>query len=145
MKRSISRRFAFTLLEIMLVVMIIALLAGLAIWGLGDNLWEAQRTKVRADIVGFKTQLMMYEASNCFPPTTEQGLKALVTRPESEPKPRNWRQYLPSLPLDPWGQQYRYLQPGKHNSNGYDLFSTGKDRTPETPDDIGNWDQDASG
>jgi general secretion pathway protein G len=135
---------AFTLLEIMLVVMIIALLASLAIWGLGGNLLVAQETKVKADVNGFATQLMIYQASNGFLPTTEQGLKALVTRPESEPRPRNWRQALPSLPLDPWGSQYRYLQPGRHNPNGYDLFSAGKDGIPETGDDIGNWQSDTS-
>jgi general secretion pathway protein G len=144
MKKHPFFRSAFTLLEIMLVVMIIALLAGLAVWAIGDNLFIAQETKVKADLNGFATQLMIYQASNGFHPTTEQGLKALVTRPESEPRPRNWRQSLPSLPLDPWGSDYRYLQPGRHNPNGYDLYSAGKDRIPETGDDIGNWQANTS-
>ena len=59
-----------------------------------------------------------------------------------EPKPRNWRQYLPSLPLDPWGKDYQYKQPGTHNPSGYDLYSMGKDRLPDTADDIGNWKTD---
>lgn len=144
MKNRTLLRSAFTLLEIMLVVMIIALLAGLAIWGLGDNLFIAQQTKVKADVNGFATHLLIYQASNGFLPTTEQGLKALVTRPESEPRPRNWRQSLQSVPIDPWGSEYRYLQPGRHNPNGYDLYSAGKDRIPETADDIGNWQSDTS-
>jgi len=144
MKTSTSLRAAFTLLEIMLVVMIIALLAGLAVWAIGDNLFEAQRTKVKADLNGFATQLMVYQASNGFLPTTEQGLKSLVTRPESDPRPRNWRQYIPSLPMDPWGSDYRYMSPGRHNPNGYDLYSAGKDRIPETGDDIGNWQSETS-
>jgi len=139
MKKSNSLGAAFTLLEIMLVVMIIALLAGLAVWAIGDNLFEAQRTKVKADINGFATHLMIYQAKNGFLPTTEQGLKALVTPPQSDPKPRNWSPLIPSLPLDPWGSDYRYMQPGRHNPNGYDLSSAGKDRIPETGDDIGNW------
>jgi general secretion pathway protein G len=88
----------------------------------------------------YKTMLMMYEGMNGFYPTTEQGLKALITKPESEPKPRSWRQLLDKPILDPWQQDYFYEQPGRHNPKDYDLFSAGPDRTPHTADDIGNWD-----
>jgi general secretion pathway protein G len=66
-------------------------------------------------------------------------LKALVTRPESEPRPRNWRQVLTELRLDPWKQEYYYERPGKHNPKDYDIYSAGPDNRPNTEDDIGNW------
>jgi len=139
MKRSSLTHTGFTLLEIMLVVAIIGLLAGSAMYFMGDNLFVAQETKVKADIRGISTQLTVYQASNGFLPTTEQGLKALVVKPTTEPIPRNWRQGFTEVPLDSWKQEYHYREPGKHNPNGFDLFSGGKDRKPDTADDIGNW------
>jgi general secretion pathway protein G len=101
---------------------------------------EAQKAKALADISGLGTQLMIYQAQNGFPPSTEQGLKALVTKPEGDPPARSWRQYLPNLPLDPFTkQEYHYLQPGKHNPNGFDVYSAGPDRKYDTEDDVGNW------
>jgi general secretion pathway protein G len=142
MKRSLSpcrQRSGFTLLEIMLVVMIIALLAGSAIYFMGGNIEDAQRVRATSDIRSISTQLMVYQASNGFLPSTEQGVKALVSKPETEPRPRSWRQYMSEVPRDPWDQEYFYEQPGKRNPNGYDLYSAGKDRKPGTADDIGNW------
>ena len=141
MKRRTSLRSAFTLLEIMLVVIIIALLMGAAIWGMAGNLEQAQATRVQADINSIGTQLTVYQGTNGFLPSTEQGLKALVAKPEGEPKPRSWRQYMKSVPTDPWDKPYIYVQPGKRNPSSYDLYSSGKDRLPDTADDIGNWQQ----
>ena len=142
MKRLTAQRTGFTLLEIMLVVIIIALLMGAAIWGVSGNLEDAQKARAMADIRSIGTQLTVYQAQNGFLPSTEQGLKALVVKPDSEPKPRSWRQYMTEVPEDAWKQPYFYLQPGKRNPNSYDLFSAGKDRKPDTSDDIGNWKQD---
>lgn len=140
MKRSLHRGSrGFTLLEIMLVVLIIGLLIGIAVKNFGSKLEEAQIVRVRADIEGYKTDLLMYQSTNGFLPTSEQGLKAMVARPESEPRPRNWRQVLTDLRRDPWDQEYFYEQPGKHNLKGYDIYSAGPDRRPNTTDDIGNW------
>ncbi len=139
-RSSLYRRDAgFTLLEIMLVVMIIAVLAGSAIYFMGDNLGVAQRTRIDADLKSIKTQLMVYQAGNGFPPTTEQGLKALTIKPDSLPKPRSWQKLMESVPLDPYGNEYQYASPGVHNPDSYDLFSAGKDRKPGTADDFGNW------
>ncbi|HEX4086858.1 MAG TPA: type II secretion system major pseudopilin GspG [Chthoniobacteraceae bacterium] len=134
-------KHGFTLLEIMLVVMIIALLAGSAIYLMGGNLGIAQEVRARADLQAIETQLKLYQAFNGFLPTTEQGLQALVTRPDTDPKPTQWRQYMPTVPLDPWHQPYIYENPGKHNPNSYDLYSAGADRKPGTDDDIGNWEK----
>jgi general secretion pathway protein G len=140
MKRSLRPlRAGFTLIEIMMVVMIIGLLAGVAAYTLGDNLGVAKDTKIKSDLQTIATQLMVYESMNGFPPYTEQGLKALVQQPSSSPAPRNWRQLLQEVPLDPWGMEYQYNAPGKRNPDGYDLFSAGKDRVPGTEDDLGNW------
>ncbi len=133
------RSAGFTLLEIMLVVMIIALLAGSAIYMMGGNLQVANNVRIKGDIQSLGTPLMVYRSSNGFLPTTEQGLKALVTKPESSPKPRNWQKLMDSVPLDPYGMEYGYVQPGIHNPDNFDLFSSGPDRIAGTPDDKGNW------
>ncbi|MEK0445407.1 MAG: ral secretion pathway protein [Verrucomicrobiota bacterium] len=135
----LTKSSAFTLIEIMMVVMIIGLLLGFAVNQLGGNLATAQETKVRADIQTLKTQLTVYEGTNGFPPSTDQGLRALVQQPSSSPTPRNWRKLMDEVPLDPWGREYQYLQPGRRNPDSFDIFSAGKDGTVGTDDDIGNW------
>jgi len=125
----------FTLLEIMLVVTIIALLLGAAIYKLGGNVEYARHIRVAADIQGINTQLGLYESMNGFYPTTEQGLQALVTQPNTDPKPTRWYQLYKELPKDPWGTDYIYRCPGLKNPNGYDLYSAGPDRKPDTTDD----------
>ena len=127
----------FTLLEIMLVVTIIALLLGAAIYKLGGNVEYARATRVAADMQGINTQLKLYESMNGFMPTTEQGLKALVQQPSTEPRPTRWYQLYKELPRDPWQNEYVYLNPGRKNPTGYDLYSPGQDRKPDTADD--NW------
>ncbi|EDY17424.1 general secretion pathway protein G [Chthoniobacter flavus Ellin428] len=141
MKRhTYSRRSAFTLLEMMLVVMIIGLLIGMGLHYTAGKLDQAKQVRVRADLQQIKTNLMMYQAANGFYPTTEQGLKALVQKPETDPKPRNWHQLDDQVPRDPWDIEYVYRYPGKHNPKEYDIFSAGPDRNPETDEDnIGNW------
>ena len=140
MKRSRSALAAFTLLEIMLVVLIIGLLIGMAVRFTGGKLDQAREVRVQTDLQQLKTNLLMYQAANGFYPSTEQGLKALVAKPDTEPKPRNWRQIDDQVPRDPWDKEYFYVYPGKHNPKEYDIFSAGPDRNPETEEDnIGNW------
>jgi general secretion pathway protein G len=125
----------FTLLEIMIVVTIISLLMGLAIYKTVGNIEYARRTKVASDIQAISTQLKLYESMNGFYPTSEQGLQALVSQPESDPKPARWYQLYSSLPKDPWQNDYIYRNPGVKNPNGYDLYSAGPDRKADTGDD----------
>jgi general secretion pathway protein G len=140
MKRSLKHsRAAFTMLEIMLVVMIISVLLGFAISKMGSSLDIAKEIRIKGDIQSLGTQLMVYQVTNGFFPSTEQGLKALVSKPESDPRPRNWRKLMDEVPVDPYGSEYRYQRPGIHNPEGYDLFSAGYDGKPGTSDDIGNW------
>jgi general secretion pathway protein G len=130
---------AFTLLEIMLVVTIIALLLGAAIYKLGGNVEYSRHVRVAADIQGIGTQLKLYESMNGFYPTTEQGLQALVTQPDTEPRPVRWYQLYREMPKDPWQNNYIYICPGIKNPTGYDLYSAGPDRKPDTQDD--DWGQ----
>src|ERR1700720_4775211 len=92
----------FTLLEIMIVVTIIALLMGAAIYKLGGNVEYSRDVRVSADIQGISTQLKLYESMNGFYPTTEQGLQALVTQPDIDPRPTRWYQLYKEVPKDPW-------------------------------------------
>lgn len=130
-----NRQSAFTLLEIMLVVTIIALLLGAAIYQLGGNVEYAKHTRIAADVQGIGTQLKLYESMNGFYPTTEQGIQALVAQPSSDPKPSRWYQLYKQMPKDPWNNNYIYLNPGRKNPNGYDLYSAGPDRRSDTADD----------
>jgi len=126
---------AFTLLEIMLVVTIIALLLGTAIYKLAGNVEYARHTRVQADVQGINTQLRLYESMNGFYPTTEQGLQALVVQPDSDPRPSRWYQLYKEMPKDPWQNPYIYRCPGTKHPESYDLFSAGPDRVADTADD----------
>ena len=134
-----KRQSGFTLLEIMLVVAIIGVLLAAAIYKMGPALGVAQGTRVKADIQMIRTMLMSYSGSNGFYPTTEQGLKALVVRPDTEPAPMSWRRLMDDVPKDPYGMEYVYRNPGVKNPSGYDLYSAGPDRKPDTADD--DWGQ----
>jgi general secretion pathway protein G len=135
MKRSRHYSAGFTLLEIMLVVTIIALLLGTAIYKLSGNVEYAKHTRIAADIQGISTQLKLYESMNGFYPTSEQGLGALVTAPTGDPKPTRWYQLYKEMPKDPWMSDYIYRCPGTKNPTGFDLYSAGPDRKPDTTDD----------
>ena len=139
-----TRTHGFTLLEMIIVIGIIVLLLGLAINKMGGALDIGKETRVKGDIQTLTIALRMYNAQNGFYPTTEQGLKALVVQPVTEPRPRNWRSAFDDgkVPRDPWDNEYNYVNPGKHNPNGFDIFSSGPDRIPNTDDDIGNWEKE---
>jgi len=132
----------FTLIEIMLVVVIILVLVAMAVPNFTGRGKQARRAAARADIeANLTTALDLYELDNGRYPTTDQGLKALITKPSSSPVPMNWSgPYLKkkNLPVDPWGKEYVYVSPGTHNTEDYDLFSLGPDGV-ESDDDIVNW------
>jgi general secretion pathway protein G len=81
-----------------------------------------------------KVRLDAFQVDNGFYP---RSLQDLITPPKNA---RNWHgPYVDKLPVDPWGHKYIYECPGKHNTNGYDLFSAGPDGNAGTEDDIGSW------
>ncbi|MFA5088201.1 MAG: type II secretion system major pseudopilin GspG [Candidatus Omnitrophota bacterium] len=135
---------AFTLIEIMLVVIILGILAAMVIPNLSGRSEQARRSAARADIeANLATALDLYELDNGRYPTTEQGLAALVHKPTTPPEPMHWSgPYLKKkrIPQDPWGRDYVYFCPGRNNAEDYDLFSFGPDGS-ESDDDIVNWEK----
>ena len=131
---------AFTLVEIVLVITIVAILGAAAIYKVKGTVDVAKDTRVESDIKNIVTQLKVYEARNLAPPTTEQGLKALVVMPTVEPIPGKWTQLMEEVPRDPWNHELQYTYPAKRSTGDYDVYSLGKDGT-ESDDDIGNWQQ----
>ncbi|HUB86663.1 MAG TPA: type II secretion system protein GspG [Verrucomicrobiae bacterium] len=92
-------------------------------------------TQAAQDEMTIKSALDQFEVDNAFYP---QSLQDLLKQPAGA---THWiGPYLdpPKLPVDPWGHEYFYACPGKHNTNSYDLFSAGPDGKPGTDDDIGN-------
>ena len=133
------RTAGFTLVEIVIVLTIIAILAGGSIYMLKGLVGEAQDSRVVEDIRAIEIAIGAFERNNYFkPPNQEQGLNALVEEPTSDPKPQKWHQYFEELPKDPWGNVYQYKVPAARSGKAYDLFSLGKDGV-ESDDDIGNW------
>jgi general secretion pathway protein G len=133
-----KRRFSqsgYTLFEIMLVLGIIAVLVGSAIYMLVGNIDVAKEQRVDSDIEAISMQLRTYEMLNYRMPTTEQGLKALVNQPTTEPRPRRWKQLMKTVPIDPWGNEYVYRNPGKGGA-AFEIYSLGPDGK-ESDDDAG--------
>ena len=138
--RTFSR--AFTLIELLLVMVILAVLAALVVPRFAGRSEDARKKAALTQIKSlFSTTLDTYEADNGTYPTTAQGLQALSATPSAAPQPKNWKgPYLKGeVPKDPWGQDYVYRSPGTQNPNGYDLLSPGPDAREGTEDDITNW------
>ena len=134
-------RRAFTLLEILVVLAIIGLLAGLAISKI-DVIFGGAQVSVADTFVKqtLKSPLTAYRIAMGDYPSTADGIQALITQPSS--KADRWHgPYIEGnkVPVDPWGEPYVYRYPGVKNKTGYDIFSKGPDHVEGTADDIGNW------
>ena len=133
----------FTLIEIMVVIVILGIIAALVVPRVLERPDEARAVAAKSDIGAIMSALKLYRLDNQRYPTTEQGLAALVTRPDQPPAPPNWKPggYLEKLPKDPWGRPYQYLNPGLKGE--VDVMTYGADGQPggTGPDaDIGSWD-----
>lgn len=119
----------FSLIEIMVVLVILGLLAGVVAPQFLGRADTARMQKAEADLSTIATALSLYKLDNKQLPTTEQGLMALVRKPGLAPVPANWKAngYLESLPEDPWGEPYRYIFPAETGDSEYDLYSLGAD------------------
>src|SRR5574344_2808954 len=106
-----QRQRGFTLLEFMVVIVIIGLLASLVVPNLMGNKEKADKQKAVSDIVALENALDMYKLDNSIYPNTEQGLEALVSKPQGDPAPRNYKDdgYIKRLPQDPWGNNYQLM------------------------------------
>ena len=122
----------FTLIEMIVVILVIAVLAGLVGPMVFGNVADAKIQGARAQIEMFGLALDAYRLDNDRYPTTEQALVALRAAPVAEPLARRWRgPYLrKEVPLDPWGRPYIYVAPGPSNPTAYDLYSLGRDGQP---------------
>jgi general secretion pathway protein G len=140
----IKNQRGFTLIELMVVIVILGILAGLIIPRIMGRPEEARRMKARVQIESIETALKLYKLDNGSYPSTEQGLQALVEAPTVGQLPRAWREggYLEKgrVPKDPWENEYLYLSPGVHGD--FDISSYGADGEPGGEDenkDINNW------
>ncbi len=126
----------FTLLEVMVVVVIIAIMAAAVGPKLLENINTASKKRAVTDIASIDATLKLYKAENYSYPSTDQGLEALITKPSGDPAPKNWRAYMDKTPMDPWENPYKYLSPGSHGD--FDLYSFGPDGI-QSEDDITSW------
>lgn len=125
MKRN---RRAFTLIEMLVVVLILAILAALIVPRVVNRAGEAKRAKAASDIATLSSLLQQYRVDNDKFPTTDQGLSALRMQPSDAP---NWKGPYTSkeLPPDPWGNEYVYESPGPDGQD-YLILSYGADGAP---------------
>jgi general secretion pathway protein G len=140
MKQPTPPPHGFTFLEMILMVSVFALLAGVAMNKTGGGLDFGKAIHAKADIQSLSNALRIYKSQNGFYPTTAQGLRALIIRPLTPPLPGQWHCLIddPTIPRDPWDNAYHYTCPGKRHSNSFDLTSYGPDGLPNTADDIEN-------
>jgi len=145
-KRRINKinHHGFTLIELMVVIVILGILAGLIIPRIMGRPEEAKQLKAKMQIESVETALKLYKLDNGSYPETEQGLEALIEQPETGTIPKKWRKggYLEKgkLPKDPWGNDFVFLSPGVHGD--YDIISYGADGVPGGEDknkDINSW------
>lgn len=134
----------FTFIEVMVVIIILGLLAAVVVPRLIGRTEEAKKTQVKLQIKNIEQALKLFKLDNGFYPSTEQGLLALVGRPEIGRIPNNYRKdgYLERVPQDAWGYDYVYISPGDHGN--YDIISYGADGVPGGEDedaDITSWEE----
>jgi len=138
--RTASR--GFTLIEILVVIVILGVLAALIVPNVISRPDEARVTVAKSDIAAIMSALKLYRLDNQRYPSAEQGLAALVAKPEQPPVPPNWKPggYLEKLPKDPWGRAYVYLNPGVRGEVEVMSFGADGQAGGSGPDaDIGSW------
>ena len=138
-RQSLRRARAFTLVEMLLVLVILAVLAAIVIPKFAGRSQQAKVTAASSQISGFELALNAFEVDNGFYPQGSAGLNALVEQPNNL---QSWKgPYLAKgIPLDPWGNGYVYNYPGKANPKHFDLQSAGPDGQFGTDDDVTNFD-----
>lgn len=126
---SLRLRSGLTLIELIVVLIVIGLLAGLVAPQILGRVSDAKITTARTQIELLGVALENYRLDNGVYPSTQQGLEALRAKPSGSPDARNWRgPYLKkAVPADPWGRAYLYKSPGEKDRAGFDLTTLGRD------------------
>jgi general secretion pathway protein G len=134
-----SRPVGFTMIELLLVLVILSILAGIVVRNFAGKTEQARITAAKTDISNIETAIDSFEVETGRYPTSQEGLGALTTQP---PGLTSWKgPYMKkAIGNDPWGNPYVYKSPGQHNTTGYDLYSSGPDGQEGSADDITNWD-----
>jgi len=128
---------AFTLIELLLVLVILGILAAIVVPKFSGRTEQAREAAAKTQIANFSTALDAFEVDNGKYPSGRNGLNDLVNAPRDA---QNWKgPYLKDIPNDPWTKPYIYQCPGKHNPTSYDLASMGPDGRENTEDDVTNW------
>jgi general secretion pathway protein G len=143
-KSSRNIRRGFTLIEIMLVMAIIVIIASFAVVAIQRARGRAQINQAKIQVSAFDSAIELFCTDTGSYPTTsnQSGLQALRNCPSDLANPAKWgpTPYLKTdIPPDPWGREYQYCQPGRHNPDTFDVWSLGPDGQDNTADDIGNW------
>ncbi len=129
------RGTGFTLLEMVIVLGIIAMILGGAIFSMKKIGSGAKVKQADADFRSLDSALAMYKLNGGNYPTTQQGLQALVVKPTTTPVPRRWTPVMDKIPNDPWNNPYGYRFPGKKDTAEFEIFTKGPDGIENTPDD----------
>jgi general secretion pathway protein G len=135
MKRVSRHERGMTLVEIMVVVVIISLVAGVVGVAVLNRLGDAQKKVAYTQMKQIGEALELYKLSFRHYPSTGEGLAALAS-PKGNEKP-----FMQMIPKDPWGNDFVYIYPGTHNQGGFDILSYGADGVQGGGDDVGNWEE----
>ena len=136
-----NKQSGFTLIEVMVVVVILGILAAIIVPKIMSRPEQARIVKVKQDLLAIQSALDLYKLDNGIYPSTDQGLQALISKPNAAPVPRNWKSegYLHDIPMDPWGQEYQYI----NDNEKLKIFSFGP-KGKEGNSEIGNWNVNAA-
>jgi general secretion pathway protein G len=132
-RRGGKSRRGLTLIEILVVVTILGLIAGIVGITVANQLEEAKIDTANVQMKNVGDALELYKIKFNRYPNTAEGLQALVKPPEGK-KP-----LMETVPKDPWDAEYIFVSPGQHNPSKFDLQSKGPDGIADSEDDIKNW------
>ncbi len=140
------KQSGFSLMEILIALVIIGILGSLVIGNFMGAVDDSRFTKLKSDFKAYENGLMRYYNDNGFYPTSEQGLKSLEQKPETNPEPNNYPRggYL-KVEKDPWGNEYLYLSPAEYGEGDYEIISLGSDGQEggeKQASDVTNWNVD---